>query len=77
MSTQPKKYVDLEPFLVFWVKGYPFALNTPEKLVESLSCEGEHLGPLKLGAWSDYPTAFRRLRQDARLRVATKFLGRR
>lgn len=72
MPTQPKRYQALKPFLRYWRNH--FETVDAQGLVDSLSIEGMQ-GVTLDPKWSDYVTAFRRLRQDARLRVVRRFLA--
>lgn len=76
MATKPMRYAELQPFLVWWVAQFDRGvLGTPDALAESLSVERLPYSEfMHWTTWSDHVTAFRRLRQDARLRVCRRFL---
>lgn len=65
-------YAGLKPFLTWWVGFHGGGLDTPEKLAESLAVH--RAGYLEMECWNPHLMAFRRLRQDARVRMAKRFL---
>ena len=76
MVVKPLRYEKLKPFLAWWHAQFDSGVvSTSKKLASSLSVE--NLPWSEVEQWTsraEYVTAFRRLRQDARLRVCRRFL---
>lgn len=69
----PSGYQRMKPFLVWWVRRCGHA-HTPWLLVHSLAVGGAIDKDPKVATWRSHLTAFRRLREDARVRLVKRFL---